>query len=371
MCVHCAKPVDLTHISTDLTKCAGLAAKFPTGTGIELMSVNYSLKANAQQNLNVIQFPLKLAYAVTAHKIQGQSLPKPLKIGMDLGSTFTPSQAYVMLSRVEDIKQVVIMQAFQESNVTISPEALTELKKMNERSENANPTPWRSRKAGTTKIACLNVMNLKNNHRFICQDPTLQHADILCFSETWVSNDDDEQRFAVEGYQAHFNSAGPGKGLAVFFKSGVFWHRADCSLGGAQLSWFESEALNVFAIYRSQRQDVQEILSRIDEWREDGKVTVVCGDLNLCAKKDPKNKFTAQLEEWGFEQLNKEATHIEGGHIDHVYLTKEAVSRGTLERYTPFYTDHDALFLTVKDVSEVNFAQVVFQVCPKLLSSHS
>ncbi len=82
---------------------------------------------------------------------------------------------------------------------------------------------------------------------------------------------------------------------------------------------------------------------------------VICGDMNLCTKKDPKNRLTVQLEEWGLEQLNKEATHIEGGHIDHMYLTKEAVSGGTLERYTPFYTDHDALLLTVEDVREVIF----------------
>ena len=82
---------------------------------------------------------------------------------------------------------------------------------------------------------------------------------------------------------------------------------------------------------------------------------VICGDMNLCTKKDPKNRLTVQLEEWGLEQLNKEATHIEGGHIDHMYLTKVAVSGGTLERYTPFYTDHDALLLTVEDVGEVIF----------------
>ena len=51
----------------------------------------------------------------------------------------------------------------------------------------------------------------------------------------------------------------------------------------------------------------------------------------------------------GFAQVNKEATHIGGGHIDHMYVSREATSRATLQRYTPFYSDHDALCLTVAD----------------------
>ena len=46
--------------------------------------------------------------------VQGQSIPKPLMVAMDLRGVFTPSQAYVMLSRVEDIKQLVIMERIKE-----------------------------------------------------------------------------------------------------------------------------------------------------------------------------------------------------------------------------------------------------------------
>ena len=48
----------------------GVVARYPRGTGIEKMNWSYSLKANSQDNLAVVQYPVVLAYAVTAHKIQ-------------------------------------------------------------------------------------------------------------------------------------------------------------------------------------------------------------------------------------------------------------------------------------------------------------
>ena len=39
---------------------------------------------------------------------------------------------------------------------------------------------------------------------------------------------------------------------------------------------------------------------------------------------------------------------LAGGHIDHnMYVMKEAAGKTSLERYTPFYSDHDALCLTL------------------------
>jgi hypothetical protein len=51
--------------------------------------------------------------------------------------------------------------------------------------------------------------------------------------------------------------------------------------------------------------------------------------------------------------FDEEATHIGGGHIDHMYVTREASGRAILEKYTPFYSDHDTLCLTIaKGVEE-------------------
>ena len=325
---------------------------WPGCTGVEKHSKDYSMKKEARQSFNVYQFPIKLAFAVTAHKIQGQSIPKPLKVAVDMGGTFTPSQAYVMLSRVEDIEQIVIMQDFKDTSVRIDPKALAELKEMNERCINRNPEPWRDGKEGT-RIAALNIMNLRNSHRYLVQDPTLKFADIVCLSETWMN--EGEEGFAMEGYDVAYNSVGAGKGVAAFYKAEVFKVKNDCRLERAQMSMFESPEVDVIVVYRSQGQNLEEIADKVDVWRNPAKLTVVCGDMNVCLKKEARNKLTVELESMGFAQLNEEATHIGGGHIDHMYVSREAIGRATLERYTPFYSDHDALCLTIaKAVEEQN-----------------
>ena len=321
----------------------GLAEIYPGCTGVEKLSWDYNLKEEGPRHINIYQFPIKVAFAVTAHKIQGQSILKPAKVAVDLAGTKSSSQAYVMLSRVEDIEQIGIMGDFKESNVRIDKNALAELQKMNERSMNRNPTPWRDGKEAV-RIAALNVMNLRNNHRYLVQDPTLRFADIVCVSETWLS--DGADGFTMEGYEVAYNSVGPGKGVAAFYKAEIFNQRTDCRLEGAQMSMFESPEVDVIIVYRSQGQNLEEIADKVDVWRDPAKVTVVCGDMNVCLKKEARNKLTVELESMGITQLNEEATHVAGGHIDHMYVTKEAAGKTSLERYTPFYSDHDALCLT-------------------------
>ena len=257
-----------------------------------------------------------------------------------------------MLSRVEDIKQLVIMERIKEKAFRIDEQAKAELELMNARSINANPTAWRREEVGVTKIAALNVMNLRNNWKFASQDPALLLADLICFSETWMEDEAEESNFAIEGFMASFNSAGNGKGIVGFYRPEVFSHRADCKLGAAQMSLFESEAVDVIHIYRSQQQQLCEIVEKVREWRREDKVVAVCGDLNVCLKKNPENSFSQGMEGLGLSKVGKEATHVMGGQIDHLYVSEEAVVRTSLERISPFFSDHDALCFTVGQTIE-------------------
>ena len=84
----------------------------------------------------------------------------------------------------------------------------------------------------------------------------------------------------------------------------------------------------------------------------DEKPTLVTGDFNLCYKKNASNTITRKLEDSGFNQLVTEATHIQGGWIDHVYWRDVAsrFSSPVVERYSPYYSDHDALLITLKPI---------------------
>ena len=74
-----------------------------TVTPIEKIEFQYSLSkkpSKASSNASAIQFPLKLAFAATAHKIQGSTILKPSYLVIDLKSVKEAAQGYVMLSRV-------------------------------------------------------------------------------------------------------------------------------------------------------------------------------------------------------------------------------------------------------------------------------
>ena len=87
-------------------------------------------------------------------------------------------------------------------------------------------------------------------------------------------------------------------------------------------------------------------------------MTTVCGDLNVCLKKEPENLFSQGMEGLGLSKIGKEATHVMGGQIDHLYVSSEAVGRTSLERMSPFFTDHDALCFTVgQSIAQVLLSQ--------------
>ena len=88
----------------------------------------------------------------------------------------------------------------------------------------------------------------------------------------------------------------------------------------------------------------------IDDFLDDDKPTLVTGDFNVCFSQNQNNAISRSLIGRGFSQLVTRATHVMGGLIDHAYWkdTSERWHMPEIEAYSPYYSDHDAILVTIK-----------------------
>ena len=329
-----------------------LAARYKDCVFIERVANQYPLRkksGHVGSSALVIQFPVKLAYAITAHKIQGQTIPKPNKVVLDLNSVFEDAQAHVMLSRVQCLDQVYIRKNLDESKIRTSQIGLAELERLKRISINENPTPWnRSTKNNNINIVSLNCAGLAPHFIDITVDEKLKKADIIHLMETSVEKHASEQ-YNQQGYESHAINVSKGKGIMTYFKPDKFLHEQDFVAPKMQITKFTSKEVDVVNVYRSSEGNSIELLNRIKEMVTEGKSTLITGDFNICMLNHEKNRMSKGLIEIGFNQMIRNATHIKGGHIDHVYWkdTYQVWKTPTLEMYCPYYSDHDASLITL------------------------
>ena len=200
----------------------------------------------------VIQFPVKLAFACTAHKIQGATIHKPHKAILNIEDTFCAAMVYVMLSRVCALIQILILNEFDKSKMYPNQGALEELERLNKISQNNNPSDWEKEDKEAIKIYSLNCRSLKKHFQDILNDDVILKSDIIFLNETWLESDEANQDFVIPDHELILNSKGKGKGIAIFFKKNMFKHEFDVKDEKMQLSKFTSSTLDIIALYRSQ-----------------------------------------------------------------------------------------------------------------------
>ena len=117
-----------------------------------------------------------------------------------------------------------------------------------------------------------------------------------------------------------------------------------------QITKFSSSSIDIINTYRSANGHSVELLNNIIKMAPLENAVLITGDFNICYQMNRMNRLIQGLENLGFRQLVNEATHIRGRHIDHVYWRDPTGtwSEPDLDRYSPYYTDHDAIGLTIK-----------------------
>ena len=79
--------------------------------------------------------------------------------------------------------------------------------------------------------------------------------------------------------------------------------------------------------------------------------TLILGDFNVNALCQDQNYIMRELETWNFKQLVQNPTHIQGGVIDHCYLSNNLpIGSISLSQKSVYYTDHDIIELKIKEM---------------------
>ena len=331
-----------------------MTKKYPGGTVIKKMEREYSLARDQgliSSTARLIQFPIVLAWAVTVHKFQGQTVKTPQKVAIDLKSVFEAAQAYVMLSRVQEL---YILEELPEEKIYSNHAAMEEINRLMTVSRNMNPTEWeKENDESRIKLSFLNCRSIQNKFHNIKSDISLLTSDLIVLTETWLEKDSKQDDYHLKGYNTIFNNRGRGKGIVSYYKS-IFGKPENINHDGFMISKLENEEFKVIGVYRSQDGDVRKLSTILQNLADSKKTIIIGGDMNLCALTQGNNIVTKCLVGMGFKQLITEATHIDGRAIDHVYLRTSKKTRfdWTLEHMPKYYSDHDGIGLTVWKSSE-------------------
>ena len=253
-----------------------------------------------------------------------------------------------MFSRIQELKQLYILDEIPPKSIRQNPAALEEIERLINVSLNRNPTEWDDGDTSKLRVSFLNCRSMKHKIGNIEKDKSLMKSDLIILTETWLDDDLDLDNYVLPHHDVNFNNGGRGKGITTYYNS-IFIHKESINEEGFSITILETEDFDVIGVYRSQHGDVRRILERLDAMIDPGKTTIVGGDMNICILSSPDNYLTKQMLGKGFLQLVKKATHIEGGLIDHVYVkaNKSCKYSWIVEDFPKYYSDHDSIGLTL------------------------
>ena len=310
-------------------------------TPISRIEFQFNMSKNpSSQNdfMKATQFPLKLSFACTAHKMQGSTVVKPDSLAIDLQSVKEAAQGYVMMSRVQSLDQLYILNEFPSNKLYPSLAAMEELQRL----KNIALNEQEKAISENTLIISLNIRSLPRHHSNLKGDPRMV-SKVIALQETWCDTTHDNQHLELPGYKLHLVSQGRGKGVATYFKS-EFQVSGSINTDFYQMLRVSSTNLDVINIYRSQNANKANFLKDLGSLARGAKPCFIVGDFNIDYLQNPDEEIIKKISSCSFKQIVESPTHIAGAVLDHVYVKKATQAYHVIIHF-PYYSDHAAIFV--------------------------
>ena len=350
--------------------------KHPRATPIIRVSFEYGLgdpRKNHGAKTKLRQFPIQLAWAITAHKCQGMTIKPPTKLVADLDSCSPrfAGMAYVMLGRIQNIDQLLLRWSYDpipktdleeekerlEGNakaakkIKANDSAMAEAEKMRQNAlntgENRNDD-WLSGKG--LKITSLNIQGglMSRLSDLKKASAIYKNSDIICLQEIGQA-----AAPVLDGYTCQLAGSGNNRGVAVFMKderatkmikrpAKIIKESYQC----LKISFSDLDLITVYRANNQQQEAFQDFVKVMEEGINAKRPTLICGDFNFDCRKE--NEFTAMLRSKNFKQIVERPTTYRGYCIDHVYHNKpDHGERITYKLHYPYFSDHEAVCVRV------------------------
>ncbi|XP_072041446.1 uncharacterized protein [Amphiura filiformis] len=291
------------------------------------------------------QIPLKLSWAVTIHKIQGQTTDQAV-ISMKY---LQQAMAYVALSRVTHLDGMYLMN-FDAKRIYCDETIAPNIAKMSQCDLSvANPL-LEINHNNYFIIAHHNIQSLNRHFEDMKNNSEFRKAHVICLSETWLTSSNNPETIAIDGYSLESINSGSGRGVAIYVQNSVKYNVLPLITEHSDVLAIRTSGrsnLLIAAIYKpvatSSRvfnDEMNEITAQIENLETDFKVLV--GDFNRNLMKEQVLPAFRQ-----YNQVIEDPTTTKGTLLDHIYIkpTPQNYSASVL---TSYYSYHHPTFVAIK-----------------------
>ena len=316
---------------------------------IERVEASIKLKVNKDSSpiIKRTQFPLKLSWPCTVHKVQGLSLAHAV-VCFDLNKqrTFNYGQMYVALSRVTSLKGIFLTGQYKRNCIKSNPKTVLEYDRLrNETIEDLGILPLEE---ASLTISLLNTRSLTKHVVDIARDETIYLSDIICLTETHISPDQDIANIHchLKDFNfIHIDEVDRFQSIGVFHRN---IHVTDCvSSTGVLLIKFKKDcfslnSINMLLKYRKQSWSLPSFYDAIQDLVTTDNIHIILGDFNI-------NAFTQDIRLTRIlhdcKMIVNVPTHLSGSLLDHVYVKETMLQDMNLEvtLKNVYFSDHDAV----------------------------
>ena len=331
-------------------KYSRISHKFEDQNGCPIFKDEYKYQITSSKTgkkhtpeATIIQFPMRLAWASTAHGVQGITVPKGAKIAAHWCGGMPYGMAYVMLGRCQRMEDIVIVGKFDVKQIRCSPDAYKESLELEKRAEELIEIEQKFFKDANFLVGFVNIRSLRLHLPHLIQDENFMQCDAIGMAETWLHPG---EKFEAEPYFTQSINNGRGKGVASLTKDQpvdlLYVDRELYSMIQLQIN-----SKNIIFVYISKEASPEEYLKDIETLiGNSNNPTMLIGDVNwdFCKSSHKMKKF---MEDKNFTQLIQHPTH-EGNLIDHVYINQQMQNLNVQTHQVPiYYSDHHALFVKI------------------------